>query len=177
MLCRIEVALKPHVRDVVGEKVARKIKSELGLEVGGVRIVRVYTVEGLDEAQVARVLEAGALHDPVLHEVSLSPLAAGFDWVLEVGFRPGVTDNEGRTARETLAVVLGLTPEQAENVKIYTSVQHLVSGDLGEDTVVHICRDLLANELIQRYEYKSAAQWVEAPGFEARAARGSRCRG
>jgi len=48
MLLRFELGLKPQVRDVVGERVARKIKNELGLELARVGLVRVYTVEGLD---------------------------------------------------------------------------------------------------------------------------------
>jgi len=181
MLLRFEVGLKPHVRDVVGERVARKIKSELGLALDGVGIVRVYTVEGIDATQARAVLTAGALHDPVLHEISLSPLplalAGSFDWALEVGFRPGVTDNEARTARETIALVLGL-PKSAKDLAVYTSVQYLLRAQPGpgmtsldEKTVLHIARDLLANELIQRFELKSSAQWAARPGFEPRAAR------
>ncbi|HWR05223.1 MAG TPA: AIR synthase-related protein [Humidesulfovibrio sp.] len=175
MLLRFELGLKPQVRDVVGERVARKIKSELGLELARVGIVRVYTVEGLSEAQAKAVIEAGALHDPVLHDISLSPMATDFDWVLEVGFRPGVTDNEAKTARETILLVLGLSGQAAKDVKVYTSVQHLLKGaqgqNLDEKTVLHIARDLLANELIQRFEYKSAADWAGAPGFTPKAAR------
>ncbi|MBU1042543.1 MAG: phosphoribosylformylglycinamidine synthase [Proteobacteria bacterium] len=178
MLLRFEVGLKPHVRDVVGERVARKIKSELGLTLEGVDIVRVYTVEGVNQAQARAVLDAGALHDPVLHQVSLTPLAlaraGSFDWALEVGFRPGVTDNEARTARETIALVLGLQ-KSAKTLAVYTSVQYLLRAlpgeALDEKTVLHIARDLLANELIQRFEYKSAEQWLESPGFEPKAAR------
>ncbi len=168
MLCRVEVGLKSHVRDVVGEKIARKIRSELGVAVESVRIVRVYTLEGLDAAQVDMALDRTALHDPVLHEVSLEPLASNFDWALEVGFRPGVTDNEGRTARETLGVVLGL--DSTEDVRVYTSVQYLIDGTLDRDTVDHVGRDLLANELIQRYDLRSAEEWAANPGFPARAA-------
>ncbi|MBI5519859.1 MAG: phosphoribosylformylglycinamidine synthase [Desulfovibrio sp.] len=177
MLLRFEVGLKPQVRDVVGERVARKIKGELGLELARVGIVRVYTVEGLSEAQAKAVIDAGALHDPVLHEISLAPMAkaADFDWALEVGFRPGVTDNEARTARETILIVLGLSGEGAKGVKVYTSVQHLLKGAPGkaldEKTVLHIARDLLANELIQRFEMKSAADWAKEPGFAPKAAR------
>jgi phosphoribosylformylglycinamidine synthase len=171
MLFRVEVGLKRHVRDVHGEKVARKVREELGRSVEQVRTLRVFTVEGLSAQQIGTVLEAGALHDPVLHEISLSPLAEGFDWVLEVGFRPGVTDNEGRTATETVALVLGLKGEAASALKIYTSTQYLLSGVDGEEAVRSIAKDLLANELIQRFEYKSAAQWQAEPGFEARAAR------
>jgi phosphoribosylformylglycinamidine synthase len=177
MLLRFELGLKPQVRDVVGERVARKIKNELGLELARVGIVRVYTVEGLDAAQAQAVIDAGALHDPVLHDISLMPQAKAeaLDWVLEVGFRPGVTDNEAKTARETILLVLGLSGQAAKAVSVYTSAQYLLQAapgaPLDEKTVLHIARDLLANELIQRFELKSAAQWAGAPGFAAKAAR------
>ncbi|WP_243545065.1 AIR synthase-related protein [Pseudodesulfovibrio tunisiensis] len=172
MLCRVLVGLKPHVRDVVGEKVARKIRSELHVDVDDVRVVNVYTLEGLEQAQVDAALERAALHDPVLHEVSLEPLARDFDWILEVGFRPGVTDNEGRTARETLGIALELSREELDAVKVYTCRQYLINAPaMDEAGIQGVARDLLANELIQRYEYKSAATWAENPGFEARAAR------
>ncbi|MBU1228566.1 MAG: phosphoribosylformylglycinamidine synthase [Proteobacteria bacterium] len=175
MLLRFEVGLKPHVRDVVGERVARKIKSELNLTLDGVGIVRVYTVEGIAPQQAQAVLDAQALHDPVLHEISLRPLARDIHWAVEVGFRPGVTDNEARTARETIALVLGLDKAGAKGFSVYTSVQYLLrpqaGASLDEKTVLHITRDLLANELIQRFEIKSAAQWAAEPGFAPRAAR------
>jgi len=170
MLCRVIVGLKPNVRDVVGEKFARKIKSELDMEVDDVRIVNVFTLEGFSPEQVNLALERAALHDPVLHEVSLEPLARDFDWILEVGFRPGVTDNEGRTAKETLAVSLGVSRSDLESARVYTSKQYLISADMDESGIRHVARDLLANELIQRYEYKSASDWAANPGFEAKAA-------
>jgi len=171
MLRRFEVGLLSHVRDVVGERVARKIRNELGIAVERVRLVRVYTVEGLPAERLDRIPASQALHDPVLHVLSDTPLAEGFDWIIEVGFRPGVTDNEGRTARETLVLALGLPPEEARDIKVYTSVQYLISGALSEADAARIGRDLLANDLIQRHECRSAAQWREKPGFEARAAR------
>ncbi len=171
MLCRVVVGLKENVRDVLGEKIARKIKSELGMDVGGVRIVNVFTLEGVSQEQVDLAIERAALHDPVLHEISLSPLARDFDWIIEVGFRPGVTDNEGRTARETLGVTLGLSKKDLEAVKVYTSKQYLITANMDETGVQHVAKDLLANELIQRYEYKSAGTWATDPGFEPKAAR------
>ncbi|WP_319541828.1 phosphoribosylformylglycinamidine synthase subunit PurS [uncultured Pseudodesulfovibrio sp.] len=171
MLCRIVVGLKQGVRDVLGERVARKIKNELGMDVQDVRIVNVFTLEGLSQEQVDLALERAALHDPVLHEVALKPLARDFDWIVEVGFRPGVTDNEGRTARETLGVALGLGKADLEEVKVYTSKQYLICADMNEADIQHVTKDLLANELIQRYEYKSAETWKSDPGFEAKAAR------
>jgi len=167
MLVRIHVAVKPHVTDTPGRKAAASVKSALGLAVDSARIVKVFTVQGLDDAQIALAMERGALHDPVLHDVSLAPLARDFDWLIEVGFRPGVTDNEGRTARETLAVVLGLSREQAGRLAVYTSTQYLLAGGLTAREARRIATDLLANELIQRFEIRSAA---EGPDIAPRAA-------
>ncbi|MBU1248398.1 MAG: phosphoribosylformylglycinamidine synthase subunit PurS, partial [Proteobacteria bacterium] len=175
MLCRVLVGLRTHVRDVLGERVARKIKNELGLAVADVRIVNVFTVEGLDQHQIDDLLTKDALSDPVLHEVSTIPLARDFDYILEVGFRPGVTDNEGRTAREAVTLVLGMEEAEAKKVTVYTSRQYLITQDpatpLTDKLTDSIAKDLLANELIQRYEFKSAAAWTADPGFEAKAAK------
>lgn len=171
MLWRIEVGLKPHVKDVHGNRVSRKIREELDMEAGEVRTIKVYIVEGLEQEDIDKVLELGALHDPVLHEPSLDPLASRGEWYLEVGFRPGVTDNEGRTAQETLALVLGLSGDEREKIKVYTATQFIFDEELERSQLEHIARDLLANELIQRFEIKSASEWNAEPGFEAKAAR------
>ena len=163
MLFKIEIALRPGVRDVRGEKVARKIREELGIQqVEEVRIIKGYTIAGLTEEEVRQVLAKEALFDPVLHKASLTPLAEGFDWIIEVGFRPGVTDNEGKTATETLKMLPG---KDQSDIKVYTSEQFLIIGNLNYDQVEHIARDLLANELIQRFAIKNRDEWAKEPGF------------
>jgi phosphoribosylformylglycinamidine synthase len=42
---------------------------------------------------------------------------------LEVGFRPGVTDNEARTARDAAAMVLR---RERRGVSVYTAVQYRI---------------------------------------------------
>ncbi|NCC24305.1 MAG: phosphoribosylformylglycinamidine synthase [Deltaproteobacteria bacterium] len=170
-LHRLEVAPRTDVADVQGERVARKIRSELRLPVDSVRMIKVFTIAGLDEPELQTVLDRAALHDPVLHRASLTSLASDFDYVIEVGYRPGVTDNEGRTARETLVQVLGLSPERQANLAVYTSTQYLLRGGLNPEDPNHIVSDLLANDLIQRTFIKTAGQWTDAPGFPAVAAR------
>jgi len=170
MLWRIETTVRPQVADVVGKRVAGKIKNELGLTVEGVRLIRVFTVAGLSRDEAQEVVALAALHDPVLQTASLLPLGHGFDWAIEVGLKPGVTDNEGRTAKETIALVLGLSPERAASLAVFTSQQYLINGDLAEAQVERICRDLLANDLIQRHEFKSAKQWAAHHGFAPKSA-------
>jgi len=156
--------------DVMGRRAAMRITHELGVPVEGAAVVKVYTIAGVGREDVDAILEAAALHDPVSHVASLEPLAKDFDWIIEVGLRPGVTDNEGRTARETLALVLGLSKTQAKELAVYTSTQYALSGALTREQAQHIGRDHLANELIQRFDIKSAAEWAASPGFAPKAA-------
>ena len=167
MLQTISVRLRPHLDDCVGRNVAEKIKAALGIDLGQVRQQKAYTVDGLDGPDVAKAIELAALHDPVLQEASLAPFGTEADWVLEVGFRPGVTDNEGRTARDTLALVLG----KKRDFAVYTTVQYHLQGNLERATVHHIAKDLLANDLIQRFAIKSGAEWQKEPGFATVAAK------
>ena len=172
MLYRIEAGLFPHLDDTIGRKTAASIREALGIPVKSVRTIKVFTLEGLDAQQVNTLMAKSVLHDPVLQAVSLSPLPLpeeGTSWIIEVGYRPGVTDNEGRTARDTAALVLGI--EDRSSLAVYTSIQYRLHGPLTEEQVTRIARDLLANELIQRFEIKSRAQWDADPGFAPKAAR------
>lgn len=173
MLYRIEAGLHPHLDDTVGRNTAQHMLKALDVAVDAVRQVKVFTVDGLDEAQVRRLVDEAIWHDPVLQRASLStplpmdPFEA--DWILEVGYRPGVTDNEGRTARDTAAMVLR---RDRRDIAVYTSIQYRIKGTaLDKATVERVARDLLCNELIQRYQIKSREEWRAAPGFAPRAAR------
>ena len=125
MLYRIEAGLFPHLDDTIGRKTAASIREALGIPVKSVRTIKVFTLEGLDAQQVNTLMAKSVLHDPVLQAVSLSPLPLpeeGTSWIIEVGYRPGVTDNEGRTARDTAALVLSI--EDRSSLAVYTSIQY-----------------------------------------------------
>ena len=165
MSYRLAVGLRADIDDVQGRWTAKAIQSELGLHLDRVRLIRIYLIEGLNVEQVQEVINTGLIHDPVLHEVSLSPLADDFDWILEIGFKPGVTDNEGRVARETLVNGLHLDPDAP--CQVYTSVQYCLQGTLSAAEVERIATDLLANGLIERYHFKDRQAWLDNPGFDA----------
>ena len=174
MLYRVETGLHAGLDDTQGRKTAQHLLKALNLSTGSVRQIKVFTAEGLSEAQVRRLLDEGIWHDPILQAASLEPLPAGQpepDWYVEVGFRPGVTDNEARTARDTAAMVLDIP---RDSLRVYTAVQHRIVNDpaapLTREQVDMLARDLLCNTLIQRYRIKSREEWQASPGFEAQAA-------
>jgi phosphoribosylformylglycinamidine synthase subunit PurSL len=157
---RIEVSFKSDCRDPLGESVQRAIVEDLGLGVDKVRTVDVYTIDADLTPQEVERLRQELFADPVIQESSATGrLARDFLWIIEVGFRPGVTDNVGKSAREGIEEVLGrhLAPQEA----VYTSRQYLLTGRLTRDEVERVAGDLLANSLIQRWQIRSIEDWAE----------------
>jgi phosphoribosylformylglycinamidine synthase len=180
MAYRVEIALKNSVRDARGERVKREIEHFLHLSVAEVRTIDVYTVDAALSWEELDQAAAGPLCDPVIQDRSIDrPIALtrpaatlsqgerglSFGWAVEVGFRPGVTDNVGRTAREAIEYLTARQFQPGEAV--YTAVQYLFSGDLTRTDVERIATGLLCNTLIQRFTILSAAEFAEQGGFAA----------
>ncbi len=153
MIYRIEIAPKRKWHDARGEGVKKQIRNFLKLEVDEVWTRDVFTVDanitGDQAAAVAQLFANPVLHDAsATAESAVRPEAATCDYMVAVGFKPGVTDNVGRTAREAIADVIGRKLNNDE--AIYSSVEYLIYGrQLSFEDVNKIASDLLANELIE----------------------------
>jgi phosphoribosylformylglycinamidine synthase len=102
--------------------------------------------------------------NPVTQISSFRPLAEDFDWLIWVGFRPGVKDNAGSTAIEAIEAFLEMKFPADEAV--YTSRQYLLKAPrLKKNAVEQIARELLANELIQQWRVFSKAEWDPRTGI------------
>ncbi len=151
MAVRIEVGYRDGVRDPRGERVVREAGELAGLTLRSVRTVAVYTVDvKLTDEQLSEVA-SGPFTDPIIQECSVDrPLAGEFDLLIEVGFKPGVTDNVGRSAGEAVSQLLGRPLSEDEGV--FTSVQYRINGDLDENEAHKLASEVLANELIHRWQ-------------------------
>lgn len=88
-----------------------------------------------------------------------------FDWAIEVGFLPGVTDNIGTTATTLLA---DQVPRfKRAKLQVYSSKLYLLSGLLSENEVASLAGTLY-NPLIQHAEWMSAADYKKNRGMTAR---------
>ncbi len=150
MIWKIIVGLKAGITDARGNRVKKDIAEHLGIELDVVRTHDVYTVDAsLSDADVERVAH-GPFSDSVIQDVAINqPLTRDCDMLIEVGFRPGVTDNTGRTAKEAIQYLVDrpFAPEEG----VYTSTQYLFKGLHDKVTAEKIAGDLLANGLIQRW--------------------------
>jgi len=160
---RIEIGLKQGVRDALGEKVKRRIRTDLGLAVDSVKTLSIFNLDMDLSAEDLEAVATGPFLDPIIQEYSIDQaLAHDFDWLVEVGFKPGVTDNVGKTAREAIECRLGRKFPEGE--KVYTSTQYLLKGSLSPAEVERICHDLLGNSLIQRFEIWKREDWTGKVG-------------
>lgn len=123
MYHRIEIGLKNGIKDAAGEKIKKRIIEDLGIKVEKVNTIDVYTILAeLSETQL-KFLGENLFLDPIIQEFSIDkPLAKDFEWLIEIGFKPGVTDNVGKTAKEAIEDILKKKINQ-----VFTSKKYLIS--------------------------------------------------
>jgi phosphoribosylformylglycinamidine synthase subunit PurSL len=111
------------------------------------KIVDVYTIEN-DIADPANIQALSkSFINPVTQKIMQRGDEGDFDWAVEIGFLPGVTDNIGHTVQELANLTLN------DNQPVYSSQLILLKGDLNEGDVKSIAAGLY-NPLIQRAAIK-----------------------
>lgn len=162
---RIEVSSKNPFNDAIAAKIKRKINQHLNISVEEVYFIKVYLVEGNFSEEIIKIFAESALCDPVIQRYCINEHIAlksdfSFDWILEIGYRPGVTDNEGKTAEEALSYILG-RPLDPNKEGVYFARQLLIRGNVTKDSIKTIAKDLLANELIERWFILSKEEFLK----------------
>ncbi len=151
MATRIEVLASPE--DGRGKTLEKALKSKG--KTAAVRVVDVYTSEH-EKANTPAFKDS--LVNPVTQESDSLP--DDFDWALEIGFLPGVTDNVGHTASE----LLKLAGAENDN-ECFSSRLYLIKGNLKQSDIEELSQSL-SNTLIQRATIKSADEFNADGGME-----------
>ncbi len=86
-----------------------------------------------------------------------------FDFAIEIGFLPGVTDNVGNTTKQSAQDHLKIKFSDDEG--IYSSQVIFITGKLSLDEVTEIVNSFI-NPLIQRVSIKSAGQYQKDSGMD-----------
>ena len=88
------------------------------------------------------------MHSPVVEVPRINaPAQKKFDWALELGFLPGVTDNVANTATEIINDLFKI--ELGRNKVFTTKVLFITASNLKKEDVEIIARELI-NILIER---------------------------
>ncbi|MGD9210704.1 MAG: phosphoribosylformylglycinamidine synthase, partial [Desulfobacteraceae bacterium] len=161
---RIEITLNPELPDAEGEGVCRKAKNYFGISVQEIRTVHILTIDAALDLPQIEVARKQIFTNPVTQISSLDPLVIDFDWIIWVGYRPGVKDNPGSTAMEAMEDLLGIRFNSEES--IYTSKRYCIKGaELTHKDMEIIAGELLANDIIQQWKIYAPNQWVAQDGI------------
>lgn len=163
MPSRIEITLKPELLDAEGESLRRKAADYFGIQAESVRTVNIVTIDAALTDEQIEMVRTDIFTNPVTQISSLAPLSLYADWIIWVGFRPGVRDNAGATAVEAIEDLLGTRLGREEAV--YTSKRYCLKGShLSAADVEKIASQLLANDIIQQWKIFSEKEWNPAEG-------------
>lgn len=162
MAHRVEVAMKRGWPDPAGEALRLRLMEDLSVFVDDIRVIDVYTIHAdLNESELEKV-RSELFTDPVTQESAVNrSMAEDFDYVIEVGFLPGVTDNVGKSAVQGIQDTLGRALEPGEAV--FKSTLYAVRG-ASEEVCARMARQMLANELIQQWVVESAQEMTSLAG-------------
>ncbi len=161
---RLEIALKPALFDAEGESLRKKAHDYFNIHITQVRTVHIITLDADLTSEQQRIVQQEVFTNPVTQFSSFEPLSIAFDWIIWVGYRPGVRDNPGATAEEAIKDLLGIS--FAADEAIYTSKRFCFSGSsLSVQQMEIIARELLANETIQQWKIYSPTQWDPENGI------------
>ncbi len=167
MLTRIEVGQKSSATDAKGRKLLPTLRDDFRLPVTQVETVAAYTFELDLKSQEQELIANQLLCDPVTEIYAINkPVSKGdFSWVIEVGFKPGVTDNVGRSTREGVSDLLHRSLRDDEGV--YTHRQFLLHGTLSRGQAEMAARQVFANDLIETWALFSGEEWIAQGGIQA----------
>ncbi|MGB8309422.1 MAG: AIR synthase related protein, partial [Methanoregula sp.] len=143
------------------EKIRTDRIRSLGFAIEALQLVDIYTIATIcRDLSSAELAEIGArLSNPVVQEFVVDEATrALFDYAIEVGFLPGVTDNVGATARQTIEDYLGMPFEEGEMVS--SSSLYLARGRLTPDEQMRLAATL-ANPLVNRVITKTRQEYGE----------------
>ncbi|MCK5559829.1 MAG: phosphoribosylformylglycinamidine synthase subunit PurS, partial [Thermoplasmata archaeon] len=164
MAKRLEIALKPELYDAEGEGVKYRAKDYFGLDLSAVRTANILTIDAELSPDQLDQLRTNIFTNPVTHQSSFSPLKFDFDWAIWVGYRPGVRDVQGSTAKEAVEDLFKIKFKAGE--AIYTSKLFFIqANDMSHDKVDMIAKELLANDIVQQWKIFNANEWDPNEGI------------
>ncbi|MCR4281315.1 MAG: AIR synthase related protein, partial [Candidatus Kaiserbacteria bacterium] len=143
------ITVKSTIPDARAKSYLKTLKSIFPpLRLAAVAVTNAYTIDAqISKKECEPVAER--LTNPLVEEYSVTRVLApeSHAYAIEIGYLPGVTDNVGNTARETIEDCLGR--RFAEDEKVYSSLFLFLSGNISASEAEAMAREL-HNPLIER---------------------------
>ncbi len=147
---KIEISLQQHIDDAVGLGIVQDIR-DLGIEnVEHVRTAQLYWLTGgitkIELETICTALLTDAITQRYTYNGSSGNNDVGNAWIVEVKFKPSVTDSVGDSVMKGIQD-LGIY--DVESVR--TGQKYVITGALSAEQIKTISHRLLANDVIQNF--------------------------
>ncbi len=157
MSAAVRIEVENLIPDRRMEKRATEARDGLRVPVAAIEEVLVYRVRA--DGEIAPDVFA----DPVLQQAHTENVKYRHrhgdpSFVVEVSFRPGVTDNPGKAAAEALALV-------GAKAQVASGALYFLFGNLNAEHAERLASELLANDLIQKAEVHAASDFYAQDRF------------
>lgn len=161
---RIEVFTK--IFDTRAETRKKKLINSGFQNIQDVWLVDIFTIsKEFNRLELDQI--ASALSNPVTQTAFIQSVkntkTYNFDWAIEIGFLPGVTDNIAHTVKEIIEDLI--KKKFYEDEDVYTSQITYIKGEVNNVEIKQIAADLY-NPLIQRVHIKNKKQFTEDYGMD-----------
>jgi phosphoribosylformylglycinamidine synthase subunit PurSL len=142
--------------------VAMKKLQDSGYNISEIRISDNYLINGLDDDKIK--IAASTLIQPVIQDYLINEpfIPENFNYALEIGFLPGVTDNISHTIRESIEDLFKIKLDRETSV--FSSITYFFSGDITEEDGGKIALELY-NPLIQRMKITPKDVYLKSNGM------------
>lgn len=160
---RIEIQFKEYKLDTRAQVRTKKVQQDFS-HVKKIYQADVYTLsKNFDKKKLIKI--ADALTNPVIqhYEINKAIMNEKFDYAIEIGYLPGVTDNTGKTAQEIIEDMFRVKFKGEEAV--YFSQVNYIVGKISQKEAEKIGQ-CIANTLIQRIHIKSFSQFKKDKGMD-----------
>ena len=129
---RVEVTPKSlaGLKDTRGESIRRQLASDHDLDITEVRSITGYLVKGnfnethhekmVSDLFCDPIIEHGAVNQYILNDTNIFPQKP--DVAIQIGFKPGVTDNAAQAGLDGLKT---LFPSEAEDAEVSTTMTYI----------------------------------------------------
>ena len=153
---RVEVTPKSlaGLKDTRGESIRRQLSSDHDLEITEVRSITGYLVKGnfnethhekmVSDLFCDPIIEHGTVNQYILNDTNIFPKKP--DVAIQIGFKPGVTDNAAQAGLDGLKT---LFPSEAEDAAVSTTMTYIFYG-LPNDVDRQCLANQLHNPMIER---------------------------
>lgn len=160
MVHKIEITSK--IANAQAVIMKKKIENMGFSSLEDIKLVSAYTIDyEFSQEELEEI--AKMLANPITQEYKIdAPTKISANWIIEIGFLPGVTDNIANTTQEAIHDLFNM---KFDKTFVFTSEIIFLKGNLAEQDIKNIAENL-ANQAIQRIHIKNIEQYEADKGMD-----------